>query len=215
MTTAAAGEIWQEKIHGRMDEQECLNVLHFQTVMGANNVENQLLAALLNCVVTALLPGMSVNYKFESITAMRVSPTVGPELSRVPDPSGLVQGSATGDSLPSFNSCVLSIRANAGGRAGRGRIFLAGIPEGSSSGSFLSPESPYFQAAVAFALCMLNAFKHFEDIPSNNEFWFGVMSRKIGGAKPPFLAAGFSKVMSIEAKRLIATTRSRKVGHGS
>ncbi len=215
MTTAAAGEVWQAKIHGRQEAQECLNVLHFGTVMGDNNVELRLLQALLNCVVTSLLPGLHTSYRLERVTAMRVSPTVGPELEVVPDPTGVIQGSIAGDALPSFTSCVLSIRANAGGRAGRGRMFIPGLPESAVSGSFIGPESPYWLAMIAFAACLLSSFKHFEDIPSTNEWWFGVMSRKIGGVKPPFLAAGFSHVMSITPKAAVATTRSRKVGHGS
>lgn len=213
--TAALNDVWQVKIHGRQEEQEVLNVLHFRCAFSDNNVETHLLLVLLNCIVTTLLPGLGSAYHLEKITGMKVSPDLGPEIQVLPDPEGAIQGAVATDVLPTFASCVVGIHTVGAGRTGRGRMFLPGIPEASTTGSFISPESPYWAAVAAFAVCLLTNFKHEGEFEPPNKWWLGVMSRKLGGAKPPFLLAGFHDVASLEPKALIATTRSRKVGHGS
>jgi hypothetical protein len=212
---AAAGDVWQVKIHGRLEGQEALNVLHFTTQLGDNDVVAHLLTVLLACIVNSLLPGLSNNYFLEKVTGMQVSPIVGPEFEVIPNPTGVVQGQSAGDARASFESCVVSIRTEGAGRTGRGRMFLPAIPEGSASASFISPESPYWGAVVAFVTCLASNFIHANSFPANNTWWLGVMSRKIGGAKPPFLPAGFHKALVLTPHAAISTTRSRKVGHGS
>jgi hypothetical protein len=49
---------------------------------------------------------------------------------------------------------------------------------------------------------------------AEGNYTWGVMSRKIGGLKPPFLVAGFAHIVRGEVKRELATTRNRKLGHG-
>lgn len=213
--SATINEIYQVVIHGRQEEQEVLNIWHFRCLFTDNDVTLHLLTVVMNCIITALLPGLSQQYKLERVTGARVSPTLGPELEVTPPPEGLVQGAVATDSLPTFNACVVSIRTVGAGRTGRGRMYLAGIPEASSTASFLSPESPYWAAVAAFVACFLTNFENSGSFEPPNKWQFGVMSRKLGGAKPPFLLAGFHDMTGLVPKQLIATMRSRKVGHGS
>lgn len=211
---AAVGAIVQVRIVGRQEEQQVLNVLHFRTESGDVDFIIHLLTVILNCLVTSFLPGAGAAYTLEKVEGMQVSPTVGPWFEVSPDPEGVIQGQSAGDTESTVLSCVMSIRTEGAGRSGRGRIFMPAIPEASAAGSFITPESPYWTAVLAFAACLMSNF-HYTSFPPTNSWQFGVMSRKIGGAKPPFLAAGFHSVTSITPQRLIATTRSRKVGRGS
>lgn len=211
---ATTGDIVQVRIVGRQEEQEVLNVMHFRTETGDTDFIIHLLQVIVACLVDSFLPHAGSLYHLEKVEGMRVAPTVGPWFEVSPDPAGLIQGAETGDTLPTLNSCVISIRTERAGRSGRGRIFLGGIPESSTTGSFINPESPYWGAVGAFAACLFSHF-HYTSFPPSNSWQLGVMSRKIGGAKPPFLTTGFSPVTALTPHRLIATTRSRKVGHGS
>jgi hypothetical protein len=211
---ATTGDVVQVRIRGRQENQEVLNVLHFRTETGDTDFIIHLLTVILNCLVDSFLPGAGTNYHLEKVEGMRVAPTVGPWFEVTPNPSGLIQGAITTDTLPTFNACVISIKSERAGKSGRGRIYMGGIPEASATGSFISPESPYWAAVVAFAACLFSHF-HYTSFPPSNSWQLGVMSRKVGGAKPPFLTAGFSPVMTLTAQPLVATMRSRKVGHGS
>lgn len=211
---AAPGEVWQVKIKCRFEGQEVLNVLHFASAAGSNDVLAQLLQAITNCFILNLLPGLGAAFKLESTVGHRVSPDVGPEIEFIPDQNQDVDGGVDSDTLPTFNSCVVSIRTVRGGRSGRGRMFLSGIPESSTTASKITVPSAYWSAVLAYIACVIAAFVK-STAPAANEWQLGVMSRKIGGATEPYLAAGFAAATGLQPHPEIATTRSRKVGHGS
>lgn len=214
MTTAAINEVYQVRIHYRLEEQEVLNVLHFKALAPDSDVLVHLLRVVVQCVVTTLLPGLANQIRLEKVTGMRVSPDVGPELEAIPDPTGTIQGMTTGDSLPSYCSALISIKTERGGRSGRGRMFIAGIPESGTVGSKLSPEVQPWLALIAFVGCIASHFGN-TATPGPGDWVFGVVSRKLGNPKPPYLLPQFAPVMSMNPVSLLATTRSRKVGKGS
>lgn len=214
MTTAAANETYQVTIHGRLEGQECLNILYFNTPNGSNSVENNLIAPLLSCFVTHIVPVLGSLYSFERISAKRVTPDLGPELQGLPDGDDVVQGQAESDTLPSFASCRIRIRSARGGKSGLGRMSIGGVPEEACVGSAIQPGAAFWTGVVAFVACVVTAFI-ITDFPANNKFYLGVMSRKIGGNKPPFTLNGFSFATSLQPINTLGTMNSRKVGHGS
>lgn len=215
IVTAAAGEIWQVILRFKLEEQDYLNVLHFRTPVGDSNVLEHLVKAIIQCVTQRLTNGQVSTCIFDSVVARRVSPTIGPDIEQAaaggifPNTGQLIE-----DGLPSYCSCVVSIKTDRGGRSGKGRMFVAGIPETSTVGSRITIPSAFWVALGLFLACVAEKF-FLGDPPVADTWQLGVMSRKIGGAKPPFLAAGFANATSLTPKPLLATTRSRKIGHGS
>jgi hypothetical protein len=117
--------------------------------------------------------------------------------------------------LPSFASCVVSIHTTRGGRSGRGRMFLPPPPEGNTTASYINITGNYWPAVIAFVACVATKFISGGDPPVVPLWEIGVVSRKLGGVKPPFLAVGFAPATRLAPNRLLATQRSRKIGHGS
>lgn len=215
VVTAAAEEIWQVGIEHRIEGQQAMNIHYFRTHLGDSDVDTHLLKAILECFMTHMMPQMPKGYLMMGVHGLRVYPTVGPPYSQLPDAGDIVAGDETREALPSFCSTLVSIQSERGGRSGRGRIFIPGVPESATIGSRLNPEHAFWLAVVAYVACITGKFIHSGDFPVANQWEIGVLSRKIGGAKPPFLATGFAPALSLIPKDFLATTRSRKVGRGS
>lgn len=208
----ANGEVVQVLIQGVIEEQQCENVLYFRALANDTDFLLHLLAEVAACMLT-LIPILAPNYRLERIKGKVVSPAVGPEEEWLPDPQDDITGEATGDSAPSFVAGLISLHTTRGGRSGRGRMFLAGIPESETVGSYINREGALWPALAAFCACMLDKFKP-RDVPAAGQYDWGVMSRKIGGEKPPFLPAGYARIVRAVPKELLATMRSRKIGRG-
>lgn len=213
--TAETGEIYQVKLISRFENQEHLNILHFAAMSPTDDVQLRLLKAIVDCFLLNMMPGLSADFTTLGAVGHRVSPTVGPEVSYFHNNASVANsGLAAGDHLPSFNSCVISIHTVRGGRSGRGRMFIGGIPEGSTTGSMLLTSAAFWAAVTAFVACVVSTF-FAGDPPGANSWQFGILSRKIGGVTEPYAAAGFAAATNLIPQQLIASTRSRKVGHGS
>lgn len=214
-TLNTVGDLWQVAIKGRQEGQDCLNILHFQTVQGNSSLETLLLQAIMTCW-TSLIPVFRSDYQFDGLICKQVKPVLGPLIELQPAANQANEGAATGDGGISFASCLVSIRTTRGGRSGRGRMFIGGIPESATVGSSFNGDDPYFQAIVAFCTCMAAQFIFASDpLPGNKYFQLGVVSRKIGGAKPPFVGDCFAPATSLTPNLLVKSTVSRKVGRGS
>jgi hypothetical protein len=213
-TSAQAGEIWQVLIQGVIEEQQCENVLFFRAQDTDPNVLANLIADLVECFLTGLVPALSATYQFERIVAHQIFPIVGPEVIYTPAQGVATQGAAAGDAEPSFVSALISLQSTRGGRSGRGRMFVAGVAEGQTIASRINSEAALWAALLAFCVCMLQKFVT-KDIPAAGDWEWGVFSRKIGNKQAPFLAAGFAAITAATPKQLLATTRSRKIGHGN
>jgi hypothetical protein len=208
----ATGEIVQVLIQGVIEEQQCENVWYFRAQAADPDMLLNLLTDIAQCFI-ALIPHLGSTYRLERIKGKVVSPAVGAEEEYVPAAGELVEGAEAGDTEPSFVSALISLHTTRGGRSGRGRIYLAGVPESQTVGSRLNRELALWAALAAFVACMLGKFKD-RDVKAAGDYDWGVMSRKIGGLKPPFLPAGYAPIIRGVVKEELATTRSRKLGHG-
>jgi hypothetical protein len=213
MVAAAAGEVWRVLLQGRIEEQLCENVLFFRCETPDNDVLAGLLADIIECFLVGLVPHLGATYTFEQAVAQRITPQMGAEVIYLPPQNQATQGAAAGDSEPSFVSALISLRSSRAGRSGRGRMFIAGVPESQTTGSSIPSESDLWAALLAFVVCMLGKFI-VPDVPGAGQWSWGVFSRKLGGSKDPFLAAGYAPLIAATPKSLLATTRSRKIGHG-
>ena len=210
---AAAGEVWRVLLQGRIEEQQCENVLWFRCETPDPDVLAGLLADIIECFLTGLVPNLGATYFFEQAVAQRMTPTMGAEVIYTPAAGVAVQGAGAGDVEPSFVSALISLRTTRAGRSGRGRMFIAGVPEDQTTASLLNTEAALWAALLAFCVCMLGKFI-VPDVPPPAQWSWGVFSRKLGGTKDPFNAAGYAPMIAATPKQLLATTRSRKLGHG-
>lgn len=212
-TPAAAGDIYQVLLQGRIEDQECENVLFFRAQDADPDPLASLIADLVACFLTAFVPVLAGTYTFERIIAKRIFPDIGPDIIYTPAAGVAVQGATAGDALPSYCSALISLQSVRGGKSGRGRMFIAGVPESQTTASYINVEGALWAALLAFCLCMLDKFVH-KDVPGAGDWEWGVFSRKLGGKKAPFSAVGFAYITAATPRRLLATTRSRKIGHG-
>lgn len=211
---AAVGSSWQVVIEGRQEGQLTANVMHFTCVGATTDVDLHLIQVLLACFITHLLPVLTSSWTLERVRWKQVSPAVGIEQISIPS-GGAAAGGGAAAALPSFCSAVLSKRTLFAGRSGRGRMFVAGIPEGQVTNSAIDTGGALWAGLLAFALCVINAFVHPDPAGGSNLFDLMVYSRSIGGATEPFGATGFHAVRELVPVQQIGTTRSRKVGRGS
>lgn len=207
------GEVVQTLIQWSIEGQECENVLYFQAQAPDPDMLANLLAAIAQCLVTVLIPKLGSNFTLERIKGRVVSPAVGGEAVWIPDNSVNTIGGEAGSPLPSYCSALISLKTGFAGRSGHGRMYIGGISENDTNMSKINTEGSLWHALIAFCACMLGKFV-IKDVPAGGDYTWGVMSRKLGGQKPPFAAAGYHVILDAHPNAYLATTRSRKVGRG-
>lgn len=209
---SVAGAIWQVRVVGELDGQKTVNVLHFITPGNVDDMELRLIVVLANCFLTHLVPVWPTGFTLKELRYQMMS-TNPPGLEYI---YPVVGGTGTGPAaaLPSFNSAVISIRTAIGGRSGRGRVFIPGIPEAATTNSAFDTGNAFWTALIAFVACVAGSFVGTAPDPANAVRWV-VYSRTLGGASVPFGVAGATRVVTAAPLSLIGTTRSRKVGRGA
>lgn len=203
----------QARINGTIHGQQTVNVLNFGTNSAITDSPAldalllQLAAALLDCAVTTLLPAVSVDWRLVSVDAKRIYPaTSDPILSTAPAD----QFGTRGVSSVSFAASLLSIRTGAGGRRGRGRLFLP--PPGEAEIAQSAIDGPTLTALAAFAACVAGKFM---GASPTTDWRLGVLSRVTAGANNAAFDSGFRVATSLTPVANLAVMRSRRVGHGS
>lgn len=213
-TAADVGEIWQVTLEGRQEGQQVMNIFHFRMDTQIDNVEEKLLRALVECLY-ALLPFAAATYQYVRCTGKQVAPILGPVIEIGQEEGDVIQGGSVGDSMPTYVSVCAGIHTTRGGRTGRGRMFIPAVPENSTQGSFIPTGNPYWTAILAYVACVAEKFIHINEPLSAEQISIGVMSRKIGGTKPPFDIDGFAPAVRIVPLNRLSHTVTRRVGRGS
>jgi len=207
----------QIRIRGMIHGQETVNVLHF----ASNSVESDvqapspllvaLIAAVVDCIITALLAGVTSDWRFIDCEGRLVhnsggSPT-GPDPVIQTAPPNTV-GTLSAASV-SFASSLVNLRSGVGGRSGRGKMFLPPPGETESTGGVMTSDAS--TALTAFLTCMAGKFGG--SSPTTDWRW-GVFSRKLGGTKYQTFDAGFFPVAVASPSTTLAVISRRKIGHG-
>lgn len=213
-TPAATGEVWEVTLEGTQEGQQVMNVMHFRIDGAINSVEEDLLRALVECLY-ALLPFSASTYQYVRCMGKQVYPILGPVIEIGQEEGDVVQGASLGDAMPSFVSVCANIHTSRGGRSGRGRMFIPAVPENATQGSYIPTGNPYWGAILAYVACVASKFIHTNEPLSGERVSLGVMSRKIGGAKPPYTVDGFAPATLIRPINRLSHNVSRKVGRGS
>lgn len=207
--------LMQATIKGRLHGQETNNVLWFVHPGELANPDwpailLQLAQDILECAVTQLLPGLTSDFRLVSVVAKRMD--VADKIEAVAQPPANTVG-ALGEGLPSTNAGVISLKTPYVGKSTRGRIYVAGLAEGTHAQSIHSGATN--AALVAFALCLAGKFKY--DTGTSDEQWV-IFSRKRGYTPPSTYALNdntVSPVTTTQVREVVGTMRSRRVGSGS
>lgn len=214
--TAAVGEIWEVVLSSRLEQQQHLNVLHFTIASPVDDIQLRLLKAIVDCFLLNMMPGLTNQFTCIGAVGKRISPTLGNAVEYFHTNTSVANtGLASGDGLPSYCSAVVSIHTARGGRSGRGRMFIGGVPESATINSMLTDTGVFWVALLAFISCVVSAFIVGDPIPSANAIQMGVLSKKEAGTTLPIPSTAFSAMTNLVPHQLLATTRSRKVGRGS
>jgi len=210
--SAAVNDAYQVRLIGTQEGVQTNNVMHFITRSGDTDVETHLIAVMVECFITNILPNLSSDWSLIEARWKKVSPSLGVE--HIYTPTGTLTGGSSTNAFPTYVSALTSIRTLLGGRTHRGRMFLAGIPKDVGDNSQINTSGAFWTALVAWLGCIATNFIHGTTV-GTNEWSMAVYSRKTGGSTLPYGASGFTAVSQLSANALLATTRSRKVGRGS
>jgi hypothetical protein len=200
-------------IRGQVQNQDCINVLHFatNTVINDPATLNQLLQDLcthmIECIVDTLLPGVTSDYRLNSVQASTVAPTLSDPIE-VAAPANSV--GAQSDTSVSFAASLLNVRTGLGGRKGRGKIFLPPPGENSIANSTLGQAS--VDAFVLFIACVAGKFI---GAGATTPWRFGVLSRVDFANTPANANTAFREALTIIVNPNVAKMGSRKRGSGN
>jgi len=214
MTVGAVGTIHQIDVLMRQEGQHIMNSFFVRVDSTVDNLETRVLRAIMECYMEILIPVSGSNLLIESVRGKEVAPTLGPIYEIQPEAGDNLQGDDTGDTLPSHVSLCINLHTTRGGKSGRGRLFIPGIPESATQGSYILSTNPYWAAILAFVACLASKLIHTDEPIGTNQVSWGVMSRKIGGTKPPYTVGGFAPITRAVARNILGSTNSRKVGRG-
>lgn len=190
------GHAYEARVHWRLHNQDMFNVMHFVSA-GSSDLLNDLLIPLLTCFTDHLIPVLSNECELIDADVKDLTDPTQNQYSTTPADLGV--GTEAVNSLPGFNTAVIKLRTSHGGKSGRGRLSLSGIPE--DRAALGSIDATFLAAAAAFIACVVAKFIA-GDPPAAVRFDWAVRSRKLNQYFP---------VTQAVAKSLIGTMRSRKI----
>lgn len=203
----------QARIIGELHGQQTVNVMNFATntaIADPGSLDTlllQLAAAMLECVVTTLLPAVTQNWTAIRCDAKRIYPEISDPIVATADPDSV--GALSSTSV-SFAASLVNLRTGTGGKRGRGRIFLPPAGEGEIANSALS--GPALALITEFCLCVAGKFL---GAGATTDWRLGILSRKdltgVGGT----FDNSFRIVTSLNPVADVAVMRSRRKGHGA
>jgi hypothetical protein len=204
--------IAQVVITGKVDQQDYRNIMHFGTDLTGFDTQNDALllalaAAVFECFITVLLPGLSSNISLTGAKAKRIFPVVSDE---VIDATNAGVGGLNQPCLPSFNSMMIDVKTGGGGRRNRGRLFLPPPVEVNTTNSLLS--SGGLDLVTDFAQCMVGKFL---GLDRSTDWQIGVLSRAAIKNDDAAINVAFKAATSLTPVDEIACQRRRKLRKGS
>ena len=204
--------IAQVVVTGKVDQQDYRNIMHFGTDLTGFDTQNDALllalaAAVFECFITVLLPGLSSNITLSGCKAKRIYPVVSDE---VIDATNAGVGGLGQPALPSFTAMMLDIKTGGGGRRNRGRMFLPPPTEVNTTNSVLATAG--LDLLTDFAQCMVGKFL---GLSGSTDWQIGVLSRAAITKDNAAINVAFKPATSITPVDLIACQRRRKIGKGS
>lgn len=123
----AVGDIYSVIVRGRVHSQTTMNVFHYRVSIDgdADDADGLVAAFAANCQ-TEWLACCSDEWELTGYICQKIHPL--PVLSAFTQEVAFSAGTVAGNSLPSSVAVVMTKRTNLGGRVGRGRTYMPGVP---------------------------------------------------------------------------------------
>jgi len=200
----AFARIVQVTIHGRLHGNVTNNVLNFGTdALNPNYV--QLCLDIIDCIFTALRPGLSDQWTLDKLTAREIFPALADPIDVLPPQ---VTAGTGLPALPSFACYLVNLYTGGGGRKGRGKMFLPAVIANNVNSGILSGNGQ--TAILAFLVCMAGKFINQAEPAAPRTYQWGVLSRVIAGANNANAGAALRPITAYKLNTTIAVQRRRK-----
>lgn len=203
----------QGRVIGEIHGQQTVNVLHFATnsaIADQGSLDTlllQLAEAMLDCVITVLLPAVTSDWRAVRCEAKRIYPTPSDPIIATADAGSV---GTLSPASHSFASSLVNIRSGIGGGRGRGRMFLPPVGEGEVTQSSIDAGT----LALITAYCTCVAGKFLGASPTT-DWRLGILSRTtLAGVIGNFDNA-FHIASSLNPVADVAVMRSRRKGRGA
>jgi hypothetical protein len=203
----------QGRVIGELHGQQTVNVMNFATNAQINDPGQldvlllQLAEAMLDCVLTVLLPAVTQDWKAIRCDAKRIYPELSDPIVATAPANSIGQ---LGVTSVSFAASLVNLRTGTGGRRGRGRMFLP--PPGEAQVASSSMDNATLLLITQYLTCV--AGKFLGGAPTT-DWRLGILSRKdLSGVGGNFNNS-FRIVASLNPVADIAVMRSRRKGHGA
>ena len=203
----------QARIVGEIHGQQTINVLHFATnaaILDEGELDTLLLdlaQALLECVISTLLPAVTSDWKVVQCDARRIAPAASDPIIATADAGSVGELSP---SSVSFAASLVSVRSGGGGRRGRGRMFLPPPGESEVASSAIDPGTVVL--ITAFLTCLAGKFM---GASPTTDWHLGIYSRKNDSEIAGTFDNSFRVATSLNPVVNLAVMSSRKKGHGN
>jgi hypothetical protein len=169
----AVADVYRFVINGRIQEEPTTTILHWRETTAATGSAYEVAAALNTALLSAwklqFLPLLSEDFRLMNGICNRIHPTFGPTSTQFLQPTDI--GGVDEDSVPELAALVISLVTNLASESGRGRCYLAGIPQTHTDAGILVAS-----ARIALASATSNFFV--EVNAAGGTFTPGVWSRK-------------------------------------
>lgn len=198
----------QARILGTLHGQQTVNVMHFGTnsqIADQAQLDTLLLAlaaAMLDCVITVLLPATTSDWTAVACDAKRILPTPSdPIIATAP-------ANSVGELSPasvSFAASLVNIRTGGGGKRGRGRVFLP--PPGEAEVVASGIDGPTLTLITAYLTCVAGKFM---GVGATEDWILGVLSKKRLSEAGGTFDNSFREATSLNPVANLSVMRSRK-----
>lgn len=206
----AYNDIYRLRVYATLHSSQIVNVMHFlQTdifpTADAQSLANDFVTNMATTWKGRASNQMTLNY----VEVQSIVPFSG--ASAVTNFPGGSVGTSPNPCFSATLAEVITIYTSRGGRRGRGRIYLAGAPNSTSSmgsGAWLS-------AQTTNTTNMANALAaRYIAVPDISGFRLGVWSRTIAGPTPPWPTSAFVRATALTIRTTVRTQRRRQLGVG-
>lgn len=127
----AVNDVYQVRVLQNVGSEITMNVLHFREMTAETVAEfpAEQVAAAAHAIFTGIKANMSDDWRVVQIEARRVLPTFDIPFTRVLGAADAIIGEDLGQIIPSASALVVSLYSVTATKAGRGRLFIPGLPE--------------------------------------------------------------------------------------
>jgi hypothetical protein len=206
----AFNDIYRFRLYQTLHGAQVVNVIHFVQddplpTRGGLELANDFLANMATTLKARATNALTFNY----IEVQKLVPFEGGPV--IVAWTGGSVGTGAGTTVSATLAEVVTIYSQRAGRRGRGRIYLTGQDQSSSSITAGTWQSLQSTKTLAFANAL---YARYIDANKPIGWALGVWSRAAGPAAPPWTTSQFARATGLSVRTIVRTQRRRQVGVG-